>query len=61
LFEETKVDNADGFFTGLPISSSKSKNKRLGLSSVMSSAQREQLKLAKLEQKANVIQQQLQI
>ena len=52
VFEEVKVDNSDGFFTGLPISSSKSKRAGVGMRAVMSNEQVEQYKLAKLKAQA---------
>ena len=52
VFEEFKVDNSDNFFTGLPISSSKSKKKGLGMRAVMSDTEIEQYKLAKLKAQA---------
>lgn len=48
VFEELKVDNSDDFFTGLPISTSKTKRKGAGMSTVLNPQQIEQYKLAKL-------------
>jgi hypothetical protein len=55
VFEELKVDNSDNFFTGLPISNSKSKRRGAGMSTVMNPQQVEQFKLAKLKHKADEI------
>ena len=47
-FEELKVDNSDGFFDGLPISTSKSKRRTTGIGLVVNNQEREQRKLAYL-------------
>jgi hypothetical protein len=39
MFEELKIDNSDDFFTGLPISSPKSKRRGAGMSAVMTPEQ----------------------
>ena len=53
MFEELKIDNSDDFFTGLPVSSSKSKKRGAGMRAVMSAEQIEQYKLAKLKAQAD--------